>query len=57
MTQVSWLKHATWVKYSRPVDGYIMYIDIDFEFHSHLSTTFNLTLNKPILITHTSRRD
>ena len=56
MTQVSLLKHATCVKYSRPVDGYIMYIDIDFEFHS-LSTTFNLTLNKPILLTHTSRRD
>jgi len=46
MTQVAWLKHATGVEYRRPVDEYMMYTDTDFEYHSHLSTTFNLTLNQ-----------
>jgi len=36
----------------RPVDRYMMYTDIDFEYHSQLSTTFNLTVNKPIILTH-----
>jgi len=30
----------------RPVDKYMMYTDIDFEYHSQLSTIFNLTVNK-----------
>ena len=37
MTQVAWLKHATGVEYGRPVDGYVMYTAIDFEYHSQLS--------------------
>jgi len=41
----------------RPVDRYMMYTDIDFEYHSQLSTTFNLTLNKPIFLTQARRRD
>jgi len=41
----------------RPVDRYVMYTDIDFEYHSQLSTTFNLTVNKPIILTHARRRD
>jgi len=42
----------------RPADRYIMmYTDIDFEYHSQHSTSFNLTVNKPILLKHTRRRD
>jgi len=41
----------------RPMDRYMMYTDIDFEYHSQLSTTFNLTVNKPIILTHARRRD
>jgi len=37
MTQVASVKHGTGVRYCRPVDGYMMYTDIDFEYHSHLS--------------------
>ena len=29
-----------------------MYTDIDWEYHSHLSTTLNITLNCPLIITH-----
>jgi len=38
----------------RPVVRYMfmMYTDIDFEYHSQLSTTFNLTVNKPIILIH-----
>jgi len=41
----------------RPDDGYMIYTDIDFEYNSQLSTTFNLTVNKPIILTHARRRD
>jgi len=42
----------------RPIDGYLMYTDMDFiEYHSQLSTTFNLTVNKPIILTHARKRD
>jgi len=41
----------------RPVDRYMMYIDIDFVYHSQLSTTFNQTVNKPIILTHAWIRD
>jgi len=34
-----------------------MYTDIDFEYLSQLSTTFNLTVIKSIILTHTRRRD
>jgi len=34
-----------------------MYTDVDFGYHSHLSTTFYLTLNYPIILTHARRRD
>jgi len=44
-------------KVLRPMDRYMMYTDIDFEYHSKLSTTFNLTVNKPIILTHARRRD
>jgi len=36
----------------RPFDGWMMYTDIECEYHSHLSTTFNLTLNCPPILTH-----
>ena len=48
MTQVTWVKHGTGFGYLRPNDGYMMFTDIDFEYHSHLSTTLNLTLNYPM---------
>ena len=35
----------------------IIYIDIDCEYHLQLSTAFNLTVNKPIILTHARRRD
>ena len=44
-------------EYLRPLDGYMMYTDIDFEYHSHISTTFNLTLNQPVMVTHVRSRD
>jgi len=50
ITQVAWLKHGTGVRYHRPVDGYMMYTNIDFEYHSHLWTTLNWSLNKPIIL-------
>jgi len=34
-----------------PVDGYKMHTDIYLDYHSHLSTTFNPTVNKPIILT------
>jgi len=34
-----------------------MYTDIDLDYHSHLSTTFNLTVDKPIILTDVRRRD
>jgi len=37
----------------RPVDRYMMYTDIDFEYHSQLSTT----VNKPIILEHARSRD
>jgi len=37
--------------YLRLFDGYMMYTDIDFRYHSHISTTFNLTLNNPLILT------
>jgi len=41
----------------RPVDRYLMYTDIDLEYHSQLSTTFNQTVNEPRILTHAMRRD
>jgi len=41
----------------RPVDRYVMYTDIDFEYYLQLSTTFNLTVNKPIILAHARKRD
>jgi len=41
----------------RPVDRYMMFTDIDFENHSQLLTTFNLTVKKTILLTRARRRD
>ena len=32
-----------------------MYTDIDFEYHSHLSTTFNLTLSQYSLHIHVEK--
>jgi len=43
MTQVAQVKYGTGVRYLRPIGGKMMYTYIDFEYHSHLSTTFNLT--------------
>jgi len=37
------IKTAKSVQYQRPDDGDMMYTDIDFEYHSHLSTIFNFT--------------
>jgi len=39
-TKVTWGKHGTGIRYLRPIDT-----ATDFEYHSHLSTTFNLRLN------------
>ena len=44
VTQVAWLKHGIDARYRRPVDGYMIYTDIYFEYCSHLSITFNKTL-------------
>jgi len=41
----------------RPIDGYMMYKDNDFENYSHFSAKFNLTLNKPIILTHARKSD
>jgi len=43
----------------RAVDGFVIYIDMDFEYFSQLSPTFNSTDDKPIIITHATcrRRD
>ena len=41
----------------RPVERYMMYTDIDFENNLQFSTTFNLTVIKPIILTHARRRD
>ena len=43
---VTWRMQTTGGKGLRPVDRYMMYTDIVFEYHSQLSTTFNLTLSK-----------
>ena len=43
MTQVTWKKHGTGVRSLMPIDGYMVYTGIVFEYHSHLSTTFNET--------------
>jgi len=40
----------------RPVDRYMMYTDIDIEYHSQCLTTFNLTVNKSIILTHARRK-
>ena len=39
------------------IDIIMIYTDIDFEYRSQLSTTFNLTVNKPIILTHARRRN
>jgi len=42
MTQVTQVKHGTGVRSLRPIDGYMMYTYIDFEYlFIHLSSTFN----------------
>jgi len=41
----------------RPVGRNMMYTDIDYEYHSQLSTTFNLKLKNPIIHTHARRRN
>ena len=43
----------------RPVERYMMYTDIDFENNLQFPTTctFNLTVIKPIILTHSRRRD
>jgi len=41
----------------RPVDRYMMFIDIDFEYHFQLSLTCNITVNKQIILTHARRRE
>jgi len=45
MTQVAWVKLGVTVRYFRPIHENLMYTDYDFEYLSHLLTTFNLTLN------------
>jgi len=40
--QVAWALHGTCVWTLRPSDGFMMYTDIDLEYHSHLSTTYIL---------------
>ena len=30
MTEVAWVKHGACVGYLRPIDGWMMYTDIDF---------------------------
>jgi len=44
------------LKCCRPVDGYIMYTDTDLKYHSLISTTFNSTLNKPVILTHALKK-
>ena len=45
MTQVTRVKHVTGPRYLRPIDGQMLYTDIDFEYHSHHLTIFIQTLN------------
>jgi len=50
MTHVPWRMQTTGGKGLRPVGRYMfmMYTDIDFEYHSQHLYTFNITVNKPI---------
>jgi len=57
MTQAAWVKQTTGGRGLWPVDGYMMYTDIDLEYLSHLSTSFNPTVDKPIILTDARRRD
>jgi len=34
ITQAAWVKHGTFVRYLRPIDGYMVYTDINFEYQS-----------------------
>jgi len=54
MTQAAWVKQGTGGRGLWPVDGYMMYTYTDLEYHSHLLTSFNLTVDKPII--HTDAR-
>jgi len=56
MTQAAWVKQSTGDRGLWSVGGYMMYTNIDLEYHSHLLTTFNLTVDKPIILTD-ARRD
>ena len=53
MTHVARRMQTTGGKGLRPVERYVMqiYTDINLEYHSQLSTTFNITVNKPIYLT------
>ena len=42
LAQVSWAVHGTCVWTLRHFDRYMMYTDIELEYHSHLSTTYIL---------------
>jgi len=42
MAQGAWEFHGTCAWTHMPFDGYMMYTDIDLEYHSHLSTTYIL---------------
>jgi len=57
MTEAAWVKQSTGGRGLWPVDGYMMYTDIDLEYHSHLSSTFNPTVDIPIILTDARRRD
>jgi len=57
MTHVPCRMQTTGGKALRPVDRYMMFIDIDFEYHFQLSLTCNITVNKQIILTHARRRE
>ena len=60
MTQAAWVKQSIGDMGLWPIDGYnkiIMYTDIDLEYHSHLSTSFSPTVDKPLIHTDARRSD
>jgi len=60
MTQAAWVKQSTGDIGLWPIDGHnkiIMYTDIDLEYHSHLSTSFSPTIDKPLIHTDARRSD
>jgi len=57
MTHTAWVMQSTCGRGLWLVDGYMVYTDIDLEYHSHHSTIFKPTVDKPIILTYSRRID